>query len=77
GIIDRSINYSFYYSLADMYLKECMLQYTSHPYAKKCYEEYESYIVFSYSGSRGTDIPDDVAQELKALKVRVFSAPKQ
>lgn len=77
SIIDRSINYSFYYSLADMYLKECMLQYTSHPYAKKCYEEYETYITFSYSGSRGTDIPEDVMQELKALKVKVFTAPKQ
>ncbi|WP_455197277.1 hypothetical protein [Kaarinaea lacus] len=77
SIVDRSIDYSFYYSLADMYLKECMLQYTSHPYAQKCYDEYEAYITFSYSGSRGTDIPDDIADELKALKVRVYSAPKQ
>jgi len=77
AIVDRSVNYSFYYSLADMYLKECMLHYTSHPYAQKCYNEYESYITFSYSGSRGTDIPDDIQQELKALKVRVFTAPKR
>jgi len=77
AILDRSTNYSFYYSLADLYLKECMLQYTSNPYAQKCYEEYEAYITFSYSGSRGTDIPEDIAQELKALKVRVFTAPKQ
>ena len=77
AIIDRSINYSFYYSLADMYLKECMLQYTSNPYARKCYDEYETYITFSYSGSRGTDIPEDIQQELKALKVRVYSTPKQ
>ncbi|WP_455222168.1 hypothetical protein [Kaarinaea lacus] len=77
SIVDRSIDYSFYYSLADMYLKECMLQYTSHPYAKKCYDEYEAYVTFSYSGSRGTDIPDDIADELKALKVRVYSAPIQ
>jgi hypothetical protein len=76
SIIDRSTDYSFYYSLADMYLKECILQYTSHPYAQKCYDEYEAYITFSYSGSRGTDIPDDIEQELKALKLRVY-APKQ
>ena len=77
AIIDRSVDYSFYYSLADRYLKECMLQYTSHPYAEKCYKEYEAYVTFSYSGSRGTDIPEDVQRELKALKVRVYSAPKQ
>ena len=77
AIIDRSVDYSFYYSLADRYLKECMLQYTSHPYAEKCYKEYEAYVTFSYSGSRGTDIPEDVKKELKALKVRVYSSPKQ
>ncbi|HEY5601676.1 MAG TPA: hypothetical protein VIM41_01055 [Gammaproteobacteria bacterium] len=77
AIVDRSIDYSFYFSLADMYLKECMLQYTSHSYAEKCYDEYEAYITFSYSGSRGTDIPDDIVQELKALKLRVYTAPKQ
>jgi len=77
AIVDRSINYSFYYSLSDMYLKECMLQYTSHPFAKKCYDEYESYVTFSYSGSRGTDIPDDIQQELRALKVRVYTAPNR
>lgn len=75
AIIDRTIDYSFYYSLSDRYLKECMLQYTSDPYAKKCYREYEDYITFSYSGSRGTDIPKDIQKELKALKVRVYSAP--
>ncbi|MGD8568952.1 MAG: hypothetical protein PVJ39_12755 [Gammaproteobacteria bacterium] len=75
AIIDRTIDYSFYYSLSDLYLKECMLQYTSNPYAKKCYREYEEYITFSYSGSRGTDIPEDIQKELKALKVRVYSAP--
>ncbi|NOZ54026.1 MAG: hypothetical protein GXP08_13005 [Gammaproteobacteria bacterium] len=74
GIIDRSINYSFYYSLADSYLKECMLRYTSYPYAKKCYQEYEQYLMFAYSGSRGTDIPQDVQQELNYLKIKVYDA---
>jgi hypothetical protein len=59
-----------------MYLKECMLQYTSHPYAKKCFEEYEAYVTISYSGSRGTDIPDEIQDELKALRIRVYTAPK-
>jgi len=72
AIIDRSINYSFYYSLADSYLKECMLSYSSHDYAKKCYQEYEQYLTFAYSGSRGTDIPDDIQQELKHLKIKVY-----
>lgn len=76
AIIDRSINFSLYYSLADMYLKECILQYTSHPYAKKCFDEYEAYVTMAYSGSRGTDIPEDIQDELKALRIRVHTAPK-
>jgi len=72
AIIDRSTHYSFYYSLADSYLKECMLRYSSHFYAKKCYQEYEQYLTFAYSGSRGTDIPEDVQQELKQLKIKVY-----
>lgn len=76
AIVDRSINFSIYYSLSDMYLKECILEYTSHPYARKCFEEYKENIILSYSGSRGTDIPDDIQDELNALELRVKGVPK-
>ena len=71
AIVDRSVNFSIYYSLADMYLKECILSYSRHPFARKCFEEYKENIILSYSGSRGTDIPEDIQQELKALQIRV------
>lgn len=71
SIVDRSINYSLYYSLADLYLKECMIKFDTHPYAKKCLEEYRAHVILSYSGSRGTDIPEDIQNELKALEIRV------
>ena len=71
AIVDNSINFSIYYSLSDMYLKECMLKYTKHPYAKKCFDEYKENIILSYSGSRGTDVPEDIKQELKALQIRI------
>lgn len=72
ALSDRVLEYRFYYSLADMYLKQCMLEYTDSPTAQQCYQEYENYIVFSYSGSAGTDIPPEVDQELEALKAKVF-----
>lgn len=74
SINDRATNYSYYYSLADLYLQECMLIFTNHPYAKKCYEEYKEYIEFSYSGSLGTEIPDDLKQELKDLHRKVYGS---
>lgn len=72
AVSDRVLEYRFYYSLADMYLKQCMLEYTDDPIAKSCYKEYENYIAFSYSGSSGTHIPADLEAELKTLKTKVF-----
>lgn len=72
ALCDRVLEYRFYYSLADMYLKQCMLEYTDTPVAERCYREYENYVVFSYSGSAGTHIPPEVEQELETLKASVF-----
>ena len=76
AIVDQSINFSIYYSLSDMYLKECVLKYTSSPYAQKCFDEYKETIILSYSGSRGTDIPEDIQLELEELQQRINGVPK-
>ena len=68
AICDRSINYSFYFSLADLYLKECIVRYHQHPVAKSCFNEYREYITFSYSGSAGTNIPQEIRDELYRLE---------
>jgi hypothetical protein len=65
---DRALNSHFFYSLADLYLKECMLVYPQHPYAQKCFRTYKEYIEFSYSGSSGMDLPSDVKNELENLR---------
>ena len=68
AVTDRSLDYNYYYSLADLYLKECVYSYSSHLYAKKCYQEYREYVLFSYTGSAGEFIPEDVEVELDELK---------
>lgn len=77
SINDRATSYSFYYSLADLYLKECMLKHTEHYMAKQCFDEYNEYVTFSYSGSLGTDIPQDVQKELKYLRDVVYGGKPQ
>ncbi|KPJ92168.1 MAG: hypothetical protein AMJ53_09895 [Gammaproteobacteria bacterium SG8_11] len=72
SINDRATNYSFYYSLADLYLKECMLKHTQHYMAKQCFDEYNEYVTFSYSGSLGTEIPEEEQRELKRLRDLVY-----
>lgn len=66
--IDRPLNNNLFYSLSEIYLKECILSYSRHPFAKKCYKEYEEAINFSFSGSAGTFIPDDVQKQLNDFK---------
>ncbi len=70
---DRVLEYRFYYSLADMYLKQCMLEYTDNPVAPLCYREYENYVEFFYSGSGGTHVPADIEAELDMLRSRVWA----
>jgi hypothetical protein len=71
GRVDRTLNNTFFYSLADMYLKECILKYSQSKVAEKCYNEYELNMVLAYSGSGGTNLPYDVQQELASLKLLV------
>lgn len=68
AVCDRTLEYGFYDSLSDLYLKECILSYSSHPYAHKCFKEYENYIKFSFTGSGGTYVPEDIEGEIKFLK---------
>jgi len=72
SIIDRATNYSHYYSFADLYLTECIVKYTQDPFAKLCFDEYEDYVTFSYSGSMGTNLPPDVKKELERLEKMVY-----
>ncbi len=68
SIAERRLSNSFFFSLSDLYLKDCIRLYPKSPYAKKCYQEYADNIEFGYSGSSGTDIPAEEKQELEALK---------
>ena len=73
AFVERKLNYNLFYSFADVLLRECMISYTKHPYAKKCYQEYKNQMVFSFTGSSGEHIPDDVRKELIELKQMIFT----
>lgn len=76
AVVDREKNNSLFYSLADLYLRECMLKFPESSTAIKCYKEYESEIVFGYTGSAGTNIPNEVKEDLKFLKSYVEAKGK-
>lgn len=76
ALCDRSVNYTFFFSLADMYLQECMMEYPASPIAKQCYKEYEDQTIAGYSGSSGTHLPTEVRSHLEGLKKMVDAGGK-
>lgn len=75
ALFDKRLNLNLFYSLGDLYLLECMEKYPKNPIAKKCYQAYEEDKIFSYTGSSGTSLPDDVNKELLRLKKKVGIKP--
>ena len=71
SICDRTLGYSYNYSFADLYLKDCVNRFPKHTYAGRCYKEYKNYITSSYSGSAGIFIPPEVEDELYEMKMRL------
>ena len=71
GVADKQLGSTYLFSLGDLYLKECIQQYPKSTFAKKCYREYEDNLIFGYSGSSGTDIPEDEKKELARLKALI------
>lgn len=68
SLAEHRMGSSYFFSLGDLYLKDCIRKYPASPYAKKCYLEYADSIEASFSGSGGTDIPLKEKKELLKLK---------
>jgi hypothetical protein len=68
SIAEHRMSQTYFFSLGDIYLKDCIRKYPASPYAKKCYLEYADSIETGYSGSSGTDIPAEEKKELQKLK---------
>lgn len=68
SIAERRLSSTYFFSLSDLYLKDCVKLYPKSKYARKCFNEYAENIEFGYSGSGGTDIPVEEKQELERLK---------
>lgn len=68
SICDRALSNTFFYSLANLYLRECITGYPADPFAKKCLKEYNEEMLSGYTGSSGTHLPPEVQKDLEALK---------
>jgi hypothetical protein len=65
---ERRYHYQSMYSLPELYLKQCVLEYPKNPVAQLCLDEYEESVTIAFSGSGGTHIPDDISKELEMMR---------
>lgn len=62
---ERSLSPFFWYSISEIYLKECIIRFPKQSYSKRCYDAYESGMRERYFGK---PLPEGVQNSLKALK---------
>jgi len=66
SVVDRSIAYNYFFSMTDLYLKQCVLKYPHHAYAQRCFKEYQAYVDYTYTRN-GDPIPAGIKDELKKM----------
>ncbi len=65
---EKHMSQTYFFSLGDLYLKDCIRKYPASPFAKKCYNEYADSIESGFTGSSGTSLPIEERKELQKLK---------
>lgn len=72
---DEWLQEQFYFSLSNLYLKECVKRYPTDPFAKTCFKELKEKVELEFTGSSGLNLPAEVKQELDELE-KLIAAKK-
>lgn len=75
SVCDRALGFDHDSSLADMYLRECVLKYSKHAYAQRCFEEYEHYVKVFFTTATEPYPPIEVRRDLEALRRALTAKP--
>jgi hypothetical protein len=67
GLIENHFTSINLYSLGDLYFKRCIKEFSSSPFAKRCFKSYKDSIYLGFTGSAGTNIPLSIKKELDNL----------
>lgn len=67
GWMEKRLKRDEFMSSGDLFLKQCVKRYPKHAVAKDCLEEYKESLMFDFTGSSGTHIPQDLQQELDQM----------
>lgn len=68
GWAEKYLKRENFFGSGDLFLKQCIKRYPSKPIARKCLDEYRESVEFDFSGSAGTNVPEEVQKKLKSLE---------
>ncbi len=68
GITEKFLERENFVSTGELFFKECIVRYPKSKIARECLDEYKESIEFNFSGSRGTDVPDEIKDELQRFE---------
>lgn len=77
GRSEKYLKRENFFGSGDLFLKQCIKKYLTHPMAAKCLAEYKESIEFEFSGSSGTHIPKEIQNELKTLENMINEAQRK
>lgn len=72
GQIYHRIDSSLFFRFGEMYLKACIREYPKKAVARDCYVALEQAVTEGFTGSAGTEVPEDEQVELMKLKRLAF-----
>lgn len=65
---ERRYEPTAFYSLPELYLKQCIVEHPQSSIAPSCLREYQDLVTLAYTGSSGVNIPKEVQKEMKGYK---------
>ncbi|MCB9062801.1 MAG: hypothetical protein H6622_14865 [Halobacteriovoraceae bacterium] len=68
ALAENQLNNNYLYSLGEIYLKTCVTDYPKSAAARNCFQEYKEMMTIGFSGSGGTNIPEDIKNEISKLE---------
>jgi hypothetical protein len=72
SVSDRGLYYRLDDSLSWRYLERCMTDYTAHPYARRCFEEYQLLMTVAFSGSGGIFLSEEAYETINRFRQLVY-----
>lgn len=64
GWTEKHLKREDFFGSGDLFLKQCIKRYPENPIASKCLDEYKESVEFEFSGSSGTNIPQEIKLEI-------------